>query len=127
MARKYRGSLPAGFPRVINHGNLLEVLDYMEAQIGTDCASVNRFFEQRDHVLFRIVTLEFPTGELAKDFLSRMALVGRSCPRPVALTGKEGFDAQGLEGKVQARMELWAAITKLRDILPAGRGRIVVE
>jgi len=76
---------------------------------------------------WRAVTLEFPLGELAKDGLTTIALVGRNKYETVALTGKEGFNAQGLEGKVRVRKDLFMALMNLRDVLPARRGRIVVD
>lgn len=74
------------------------------------------------------VRLEFPTGEVAKDGLTTMALVGlRGEYKAEALTGHEGFDAQGLEGKVVIEKELFSALMNLRDILPERRGRIVLK
>lgn len=70
------------------------------------------------------VILEVPLGELARGGLQTMALIGRSSFRNVPLTGKENFDAQGLEGKVQIKKDLFSAVMNL-DILPHHRGRVL--
>lgn len=71
------------------------------------------------------VWLEVPTGELAKDWLTTMALLGRAEPEHADLTGKEGFVAQGLEGKVRIRKPFINALVNMRDLIPEYRGRIV--
>jgi hypothetical protein len=71
--------------------------------------------------------LEFPTGEAAKDGLTSMALIGQRSHSHESLTGKEGFDAQGLEGKVVVWKDLFTALMNLRDLLPERRGRIVLK
>ena len=73
------------------------------------------------------VSLEFPTGEACEDGLKSLALIGHNVARYVALDGSEGFDAQGLEGKVSVEKDLFSALMNLRDLLPAGRGRIVFK
>lgn len=73
----------------------------------------------------KVVVLEFPLGELAKDGLTTLALVGMGKNYETAgLTGKEGFNAQGLEGKVRVRKPLFNALMNM-DLLPRGRGRIL--
>ena len=76
---------------------------------------------------FEEVTLEFPVGELCKDGLTTLALIGRQRPEPIPLTGREAFNAQGLEGKVQVRKPLINALLNLRDLLPPFRGRILFD
>jgi hypothetical protein len=71
--------------------------------------------------------LEVPTGELAKDGLTTMAIVGRANPESINLDGTEGFDAQGLEGKVRIRKDLFMALMNMRDLIAQHRGRIIVE
>lgn len=71
------------------------------------------------------VILEVPTGELTRDGLTTLALLGKRTYESARLTGKEGFDAQGLEGKVRIRKDLFGALMNLRDIIPLHRGRIV--
>lgn len=51
-------------------------------------------------------------------------LLGRSSFWSASLTGKERFDAQGLEGKVQVRKPLFNVILNL-DLLPEHRGRVL--
>ncbi len=73
------------------------------------------------------VRLEFPTGEACEEGLKSLALIGRNVSETLALDGSEGFDAQGLEGKVSVQKDLFMALMNLRDLLPAGRGRIVLQ
>lgn len=72
-------------------------------------------------------TLEFPLGELARDGLTTIALVGRGPVEPVTSTGNEGFKAQGLEGKVQIVKPLINALLNMRDLLPEHQGRILLN
>jgi hypothetical protein len=111
---------------IITHKNLTSFLDRLSAepefQIGSRVPySNNKWYR-------KIVRLEFPLGELAKDWLTNLALVGPHRQYKIdPLTGDEQFDAQGLEGKVTVEKELFSALINLRDILPANRGRIVME
>lgn len=73
------------------------------------------------------VTLEVPTGELAKDGLTTLAIVGRTEPEYAELSGEEGFKAHGLEGKARIRKPLFNALMNLRDLIPEYRGRIVMD
>ena len=71
--------------------------------------------------------LEFPLGEMMKDQMLTLALIGKGGTYEILdLTGKEGFDAQGLEGKVQVRKSLWNAVMNL-DLLPVNRGRVITK
>ncbi len=72
------------------------------------------------------VRLQFPTGEAARDGLTTMALIGRNHHTTEGLDGKEGFNAQGLEGRVTVHKDLFSALMNLRDLLKPGRGRIVL-
>lgn len=73
------------------------------------------------------VTLEFPTGELCRDALRTLALIGSGRDYELAeLDGSERFNAQGLEGKVRVRKSLLAALLNL-DLLPEYRARIVTR
>lgn len=112
-------------PKVITHKNIEPLLDALleepEFKIGSSAKyDPAKWYRQT-------VTLEVPTGELAKDGLTTMALRGHSVPVIVELSGKEGFNAQGLEGKVQIRKELFSALMNMRDLIAPYRGRIVVE
>ena len=71
------------------------------------------------------VVLEFPVGEITESGLKTMALLGRNRYETTALTGKEGFAAQGLEGKIRVRKNLFTALMNMRDLLPLHRGRIL--
>lgn len=109
---------------IITHKNMGSHLKRLEKE---PCLQPGSTVSEPPDAWFRKkVILEFPLGELAHDGLTTLALVGRERPDPVDLTGKEGFDAQGLEGKVQIETDLFCALMKLRDILPPYRGRIVV-
>ena len=110
-------------PKIITHKNLAPLLEALE-QLVTDEGLWDMAHQDQKHWINRKVTLEFPIGELAKEGLHTLALIGFARPKPVPLTGKEGFDAQGLEGKVQTRRTLKDAIIQLRG-LPPYRGRIV--
>jgi hypothetical protein len=71
------------------------------------------------------VILEVPTGELCKDGLTTLALLGRQEPVTTAIVGDENFDAQGLEGKVCIHKDLFSALMNLRDLVPLHRGHIL--
>jgi len=107
-------------PKVITHKNLPEVEEAIRADI--DAVS------DPDHWAQQPVYLEFPAGEIAEDWLKTLALVGMGknyeC---LPLTGKEGFRAQGLEGKIRVRKPLINAVYNLRDLLPRYRGRIITR
>lgn len=113
-------------PRVITHANIQPLLDALleepEFKIGAPTVKYDpsKWYRQS-------VTLEVPTGELAKDGLTAMALRGQSVPVITELTGKEQFNAQGLEGKVQIRKELFSALMNMRDLIAPCRGRIVTR
>ena len=109
---------------IITHKNIDKWLERLqrepEFQPGPDAPiRPNAWYRQQ-------VTLEVPTGELAKDGLTTMALCGLEYPDVVPLTGKEGFNAQGLEGKVQVTKDLFGALMNMQDLIPANRGRIVL-
>lgn len=110
-------------PNVITHKNrgpILEALRNEEPfRIGSNGQyDGNAWYAQE-------VTLEFPLGELCESGLKSLALVGRSPYVTVDLSGKEGFNAQGLEGKVQVRKPLSTAVLNL-DLLAEYRGRVLV-
>jgi len=110
---------------IITHKNLQPFLDRLMAEPEFAIGSHTR---PEGGVWYRqIVTLEFPTGEACKDGLTALALMGSNSHECVPLTGKEGFDAQGLEGKIQVRKDLFGALMALRDILPEHRGRIIAD
>jgi hypothetical protein len=90
------------------------------------CFQPGKHTAPRPYWIDQEVVLEVPTGELAKDWLTSMAILGRrDTPQPVGLTGKENFNAQGLEGKVQIKKDLFSALMNLRDVIPEHRGRIL--
>ena len=111
---------------IITHKNIRQYLDRLqrepEFKIGP-----NTYKPTGEEWYRTRVRLECPAGELAKDGLTTMALVGRGEYRTESLTGKEGFNAQGLEGKVVIEKDLFSALMNLRDLLPDGRGRIVLK
>lgn len=112
-------------PLVITHKNIREYLARLEREpefkIGHKgyMPTGDEWYRQR-------VKLQFPTGEIAMDGLTTLALIGRNHYVTEGLDGKEGFDAQGLEGRVSVEKDLFSALMNLRDILKPGRGRIIV-
>lgn len=112
-------------PTVIDHSNMQPLLRAIEAEPYFQCGS-KRVYDP-DEWFWQTVSLEVPTGELAKDGLTTMALAGRRECKTAALDGKEGFNAQGLEGKVVIRKDLFGALMNLRDLIPISRGRIVTR
>jgi hypothetical protein len=116
--------MPPVIPAVIDHKNMRPLLAAVSAEPFFQCGS--RVPHNPDAWYWRPVVLEVPTGELAEDGMKTLALVGiggnyETC----ALTGREGFAAQGLEGKVRIRKPLFNALMNLRDLIAANRGRIV--
>jgi hypothetical protein len=111
--------------RYINHKQLPYYLRKLREEPCLQCGSnvpepPNAWFREK-------VILEFPLGELCRNELSALALCGLNKPVILSLTGEEGFDAQGLEGKAQVKKDLLIALMCLRDILPERRCRIVRE
>ena len=108
----------------ITHANMDALLDRLateqEFQPGQQKTVPDAWYREQ-------VILEFPSGELCKGALASLALLGRRAPVVAELTGKEGFNAQGLEGKVVVRKDLFGALMNRRDILPEYRGRIVSD
>jgi hypothetical protein len=109
--------------KIITHRNMGPLLRKLEAEPEFQCGVSYRPTGKEWYR--ETVSLEFPLGELAKDGLTTLALVGTRTPEHGPLTGKEGFNAQGLEGKASVRKDLFSALMNMRDILPAQRGRIV--
>ena len=112
-------------PKVITYKNIEPLLDALlnepEFKIGCQAEyDASKWYRQT-------VTLEVATGELTKDGLTTMALVGCSPYTTENLTGKEQFNAQGLEGKVAIRKELFGALINMRDLIAPYRGRIVTR
>jgi len=111
-------------PAVIDHQNMGPLLTALQDEPEFHCGP-NWYRPTGDEWYRQWVILEFPTGEACKDGLTALALIGQNASQTVALTGKERFAAQGLEGKVQVHKDLFSALMNLRDILPERRGRIV--
>jgi len=110
---------------IITHKNLQHFLDLLqqepEFKIGQHRpADLDAWYRRR-------CWLEVATGELAKDALTSLALIGREHAECLNLDGTEGFDAQGLEGKVRIPKDLFMALMNLRDVVAKNRGRILVE
>ena len=112
-------------PRVITHKTMGPLLAAISREPEFQCGSREPYDPSKWYR--REVILEFPTGEIAKDMLTTMALLGRRDYETAVIDGSEQWNAQGLEGKIRVRKELLAALMNLRDILPEHRGRIVTE
>jgi hypothetical protein len=112
--------------KIITHKNIRPYLDRLqrEPEFKIGC---NGYRPTGDEWYRQRVKLQFPTGEIARDGLTTMALVGRNAYTTEGLDGKEGFNAQGLEGRVTVHKDLFSALMNLRDLLKPGRGRIVLE
>jgi len=110
-------------PKIITHDNIRPLLYALEHE--EEFQPGYKGPSKPDAWYRRQVTLEFPLGELARDGLATIALVGFKKPEILPLTGKEGFAAQGLEGKAAIRKDLYMALMNIRDILPLYRGRII--
>ena len=113
-------------PRMIDHDNMQPLLDALEEE---PCyqPGPSAPMPQPEDWHQQLVWLEFPTGEAARDGLTTLALIGRNYNETASLDGREGFLAQGLEGKVRVQKPLFSALMNLRDILPKRRGRIVTR
>ena len=112
-------------PKMITHRNIQPILDALTNEAEFQCGSKVEYDASKWYR--QTVTLEVAAGELCKDGLTTMALVGRSPYVTEGLTGKEGFNAQGLEGKVVIRKELFGALMNMRDLVTANRGRIITR
>lgn len=112
-------------PKIITHKNVEEyrkiLYDFAGDPQNWDELKDPDFWGNRE------VTLEYPMGEIAENFTKTLVLTNNGAkPDVVPLTGKEGFNAQGLEGKCQVRKPLVQALTALAMTSPF-RGRIVVD
>jgi len=110
-------------PRVITHANMHPVVD---ALCSLPCFQIGGEGDPPDWA-YAPVVLEVPAGELAGDWLKAMALAGNRQRWTAPIKGDEGFAAQGLEGKVCIRTDLFGAVMSLRDIVPPHRGRILTN
>ena len=118
------GEPPVNIPRVITHKNMGPIRDAIaledEFQPGPGHKINLRGWYRRP------VILEFPMGEIAEEAMKSIALVARSEHWTEKLTGKEGFIAQGLEGKVLVVKDLFGALINMDLVLPF-RGRILTR
>jgi len=118
------GEPPVRIPKVITHKNMGPIRDAIaledEFQPGPGHKIKPRGWYRRP------VVLEFPMGEIAEEALKSIALIGRSEHWTEGLTGKEGFRAQGLEGKVLVIKDLFGALINM-DLLLPHRGRILTK
>lgn len=113
-------------PKIITHKNMGPILDAIsreaEYQPGYKGPIKKKAWYRKK------VMLEFPIGELAKGFLQSLALLGPDPSYEIKkLTGKEGFIAQGLEGKVVVEKDLVSAMLKMKMVLPEHRGRVLTQ
>ena len=111
-------------PKIITHKNMGPILDAIAALPCYQCGAPLDL--EPPAWVHQLVILEVPAGELCESGLKTMALKGRNEHAVCDLDGKEGFNAQGLEGKVRIRKDLFGAIMNLRDLIAPFRGRIVV-
>ena len=75
------------------------------------------------------VFLEFPLGEIAKDMLTTITLIGtkKQQYKTLPIEKNDRFNAQGLEGKMQVEKEFFSALMNMRDLLPPYRGKIICD
>jgi len=112
---KKKGKQVMKMPTIINHKNVGKTWDNL-CKSGSGAGG-------------NLVTLEAPLGELAKgDFVLDMLFsqTDKDSIKTEALTGKEGFNAQGLEGKFSVRVPLAFGLMVLRR-LPPFRGRVLAR
>lgn len=110
--------------KTIYHKDLQPYLTKIQNEPEFQCGS--RYNPTGQEWYRKEVLLEFPMGEIAKDFLTTIALVGRSPYNSAPIGKNDRFNAQGLEGKVQVKKDFFAALMNMRDLLPENRGRIVL-
>ena len=113
-------------PRIVDHKNYGALLARVRRlpcmQPGPNAARA-----ERPAWIDAPVTLEFPTGELCRNAVLALALVGPARDYELTdLDGSERFNAQGLEGKVRVRKPLLAALLNL-NLLPEHRGRVLTR
>jgi len=108
---------------IINHRNAGRIRDEL-SKLAESSAGWERNYSDASHWMHTMVILEVSLGELADNWIKTIALTGGRIPEIAPLTGREGFIAQGLEGKAVIRKSLLNALVNL-DLLPKYRGQIV--
>ena len=113
---------------IIKHGAVLD--EYVEKLsilvAGISDKEFAKIINDKNHWCNLFVNLEFPLGEIAINNLQTLALTGGIKPTITAITGKDGFIAQGLEGKCIIKMPFRDALLRMA-LLPKYRGQIVVD
>lgn len=111
-------------PRIITHANYKPIFAQLTAA-PPDSTSITPEFARQT------VVFECPLGELCDGNFAKLLLLA---PNGVAdvevarLTGREGFNAQGLEGLARCHIPLAAALLLLdRGFIPHRRGRIITS
>jgi len=105
---------------VIAHRTMKTFLDAAAAEFHNNVPA-------EDSWVYQEVVLEFPMGEIAESPLKTMSLIGAYDYDITDLTGREQFNAQGLEGKIAVKMPLFNALMNLKNFLPQYRGRIIMK
>lgn len=114
-------------PEIVTHANIRPLLARLLEEPWFKIGARPKGPWPKDAWFYREAILEVPLGELAQGGLNTMALVGRSPYTTAPLTGKEGFNAQGLEGKALIRKPLFNALMNMRDLIGVHRGRIITR
>ncbi|GEM_PF-2699374 len=114
-------------PEIVTHANIRPLLAQLLEEPWFKIGARPKGPWPKDAWFYREAILEVPLGELAQGGLNTMALVGRSPYTTAPLTGKEGFNAQGLEGKALIRKPLFNALMNMRDLIGVHRGRIITR
>jgi len=110
---------------ILHHKDIDPYLSKLRIEPEFECG--NKTYKPTGNEWYRqVVTLEFPLGEMCKDFITTLALVGRREPKTLPIDGTERFNAQGLEGKCAIEVDLFGALMRMRDLLPPFRGRILI-
>jgi len=106
-------------PKYITHANYRPIWHRINAEA--------REYQRPMGDAIRLVVMEVPLGELADGNLVKLLMLTQlGAPITAALTGNEGFAAQGLEGKARCRMYLGGALLLLDNgMIKPFRGRIV--
>lgn len=110
----------------LRHDKELEKFRSMIVDLASNALMWKSVYEDQKHWVNMEVTLEFPLGEIAKDWVTTLVLTGGRQPKVKKIDKSDRFNAQGLEGKCSVKKRFVSALANMQ-LLPVNRGRIVID